>query len=152
PVARSSARAASSRAVTARRARSTRATAAGADGAAPARGACHPALEAQDRRMVMGARASGAWIAAALALCALGCAGDDDHLAEIAAEGEPVEPPFEVRGEAEGLLLVWFDEEGLHTASRRSEIPEAHRDAVRVDDLSLAPEERLDPELVYVAD
>ena len=100
----------------------------------------------------MAARASGAWIAVALALHLLGCAEDGDHLAEIAAEGEPVEPPFEVRGEAEGLLLVWFDEEGLHTASRRSDIPEEHRSAVRVDDLELAPEERLDPELVYVAD
>ena len=102
--------------------------------------------------MVLAARTFCSWIAVASALFALGCAGDDEHLAAIAAEGEPVEPPFEVRGEAEGLLLVWFDEEGLHTASRRSDIPEAHRGAVRVDDLELAPDERLDPELVYVAD
>lgn len=93
-----------------------------------------------------------AWMTIALALLASGCAGDDEHLAEIAAEGEPVEPPFEVRGEAEGLLLVFFDEEGLHTASRRSDIPEERRGAVRVDDLGLAPDERLDPDLVYVAD
>jgi glutaredoxin len=102
--------------------------------------------------MLMAARSCCCWITVALALSALGCAGDDEHLAEIAAEGEPVEPPFEVRGEAEGLLLVWFDDEGLHTASRRSEIPEEHRDAVRVDDLELAPDERLDPDLVSVAD
>ncbi len=66
--------------------------------------------------------------------------------------GEIVEPPFAVRGDAEGLLLVYFDDEGLHTANRRSEIPEAHRAMVRVDDLGLAPDQRLDPELVYVAD
>src|SRR5690606_29289802 len=86
----------------------------------------------------------------ALAL-ALGC-GAEGELPDVASEGERVDPPFDVRGEAEGLLLVWFDDEGLHTASRRSEIPEAHREHVRVDDLSLAPDERLDPEHVYVAD
>jgi glutaredoxin len=31
-------------------------------------------------------------------------------------------------------------------------VPEAQREMVRVDDLSLPPDERLDPELVYVAD
>lgn len=86
-----------------------------------------------------------------LVLAALGCAGEDTN-AEITPEGELVAPPFEVRGEAEGLLLVWFDAEGLHTAARRSDIPEERRAMVRVDDLSLAPEDRLDPEFVYVAD
>ncbi len=81
----------------------------------------------------------------------VGC-GHDDELAELPAEGQPADPPFDVRGEAEGLLLVWFDEEGPHTANRRSDVPAAHRAMVRVDDLSLAPDERLDPELVYVAD
>ncbi|HEY8428251.1 MAG TPA: glutaredoxin family protein [Sandaracinaceae bacterium] len=90
-----------------------------------------------------------AWACGALALCA--CAGDDPA-ANVPSEGELVTPPFEVRGEAEGLLLVWFDEEGLHTANRRSEIPEERRAMVRVDDLSLPPDARLDPELVYVAD
>lgn len=85
------------------------------------------------------------------ALSVLACGGED-ALDDVPPEGELTTPPFEVRGEAEGLLLVWFDEEGLHTASRRSEIPEAHRAMVRVDDLSLPPEDRLDPELVYVAD
>lgn len=94
-------------------------------------------------------RASIAWLLSALVL--LGCA-EDDPLADVPREGEIVQPPFDVRGEAEGLLLVWFDAEGLHTATRRSEIPEAHRAMVRVDDLSLPPEERLDPELVWVAD
>lgn len=81
------------------------------------------------------------------------CSGDDGvDPAELPEEGEAVDPPFDVRGDAEGLLLVWFDAEGLHTAESRGEIPEARRGAVRVDDLSLPPEDRLDPELVYVAD
>lgn len=80
---------------------------------------------------------------------------DDAEASSIGAESEvvaDVEPPFAVEGEAEGLLLVWFDEEGVHQASRRSDIPWAHRRRVRVDSLSLAPEERLDPAYVYVAD
>lgn len=81
-----------------------------------------------------------------------GCAHEDDELADLPAEGQPADPPFEVRGEADGLLLVWFDDEGPHTANRRSDIPAEHRAMVRVDDLRLAPDERLDPELVYVAD
>jgi len=67
-------------------------------------------------------------------------------------EGAVVEPPFEVAGEAEGLLLVWYDDEGPHTATRRSAIPEAHRSSVRVDDLSLGPDEGLPAGQVYVAD
>lgn len=89
-----------------------------------------------------------------LLLAALAGCGAEEEIAadELPRDGEVVDPPFDVGGEAEGLLLVWFDAEGLHTAQRRSDIPEAHRGAVRVDDLSLDPEERLDPELVYVAD
>ena len=49
-------------------------------------------------------------------------------------------------------MLVWFDEDGAHTAPNRSAIPEAHREHVRVDDLTLAPEERADPDHVFVAD
>jgi glutaredoxin len=63
-----------------------------------------------------------------------------------------VKPPFAVRGELDGLLMVWFDAQGLHTAQKRSEIPEAQRAQVRIDSLNVAPDERLDPELVYVAD
>ena len=63
-----------------------------------------------------------------------------------------IEPPFEVKDDCEGLLLVWYDDEGAHTAATRDEIPEAHRDRVRVDSLSLSPEERLDPDHVFVAD
>jgi glutaredoxin len=66
--------------------------------------------------------------------------------------GQVVTPPFPVRGELEGLLMVWFDAEGLHTAQKRSEIPEAQRAQVRIDALDIAPDARPDPESVYVAD
>lgn len=66
--------------------------------------------------------------------------------------GEAVKPPFEVRGELDGLLIVWFDEQGQHTARTRSEVPEAHRDTVRVDSLAVPPDQRLDGDHVYVAD
>ena len=84
-------------------------------------------------------------------LCAAcpGCSGGEQ---EVPAEGEIVTPPFSVRGEAEGLLLVWFDEEGPHVAAHRSDIPEARRDFVRVDDLSLGPDEGAGPDHIYVAD
>lgn len=86
-------------------------------------------------------------VAIAVALSG-GCSEED----AVPAEGEVVTPPFTVAGEAEGLLLVWFDEDGSHVASRRSDIPEANRGMVRVDDLSLPPDQGLDPSLVYVAD
>ena len=87
-----------------------------------------------------------------LAAPVVGCSSQDHAAADAPDEGEPVTPPFEVAGDAEGLLLVWFDEDGLHTAESRDEIPAERRAAVRVDDLSLPPDERLDPELVYLAD
>ncbi len=68
------------------------------------------------------------------------------------AAPEIVRPPFAVRGELEGLLLVWFDADGPHSAQSRSDIPEAHRAQVRVDSLQLAPDARLDPAFVYLAD
>ena len=71
----------------------------------------------------------------------------------VAVPGESVKPPFAVEGEADGLLLVWYDEQGAaHPASNRGEVPESHRASVRVDALELAPEQRLDPAFVYVAD
>ena len=91
----------------------------------------------------------------------LSCSSDEAGGSERAAaatseteglSGELVEPPFAVQGNAEGLLLVWFDEDGTHTAPTRDEIPEARRDQVRVDSLRVAPDERLDPEYVYLAD
>lgn len=90
-----------------------------------------------------------ALLRALLALALLACG---EEAAVVPAQGEVVTPPFEVAGEAEGLLLVWFDEEGPHVAARRSEIPEAHRARVRVDDLGLEEDRALDPSLVYVAD
>ncbi len=87
------------------------------------------------------------------ALLALGACNSDDPEAALEAipeEGEVVTPPFAVRGEADDLLLVWFDAEGPHTAARRSDIPEARRAQVRVEDLGAA--DPLDPSLVYVAD
>jgi glutaredoxin len=75
--------------------------------------------------------------------------------AERAADGPeptPAKPPFDVSGEAAGLLLVWYDAEGVHTSHSRSEIPEARRGQVRIDSLKVAPEARLDPDSVYVAD
>jgi glutaredoxin len=68
------------------------------------------------------------------------------------AQPAPAKPPFEVSGELDDLLLVWFDADGLHTAQNRSEIPEAQRAAVRIDSLNVAPDARLDPDHVYVAD
>lgn len=68
------------------------------------------------------------------------------------AQPAPIKPPFDVNGELDGLLMVWFDAEGLHTAQKRSEIPEAQRGSVRIDSLNVAPDARLDPEHVYVAD
>jgi len=65
---------------------------------------------------------------------------------------ERVTPPFPVRGDLDGLLLVWFDAEGQHSAQRRSDIPAARLEAVRVDSLRIPPAQRLDPDYVYVAD
>ncbi|MBZ0120442.1 MAG: hypothetical protein K8H88_25850, partial [Sandaracinaceae bacterium] len=85
-------------------------------------------------RPVREARGTAWWALAVMIASCQGSAGagDEQHL----------EAPFEVRGEAEGLLLVWYDEQGPHTATRRSEVPEAQRAFVRVDDLSLPPEQR----------
>jgi glutaredoxin len=96
---------------------------------------------------------------AALPGLLLACGGEADEEAtpegaavELDMEGEVVEPPFAVRGEADRLLLAWFDEEGLHSAASREDVPEERRERVRVESLTIAPEDRLDPEFVYVAD
>lgn len=99
-------------------------------------------------------------IAAALSVViALGCNGSSlgneplttspEHAAEHAQE---TKPPFAVSGDLEGLMLSWFDAQGLHSASRRSEVPEHRRSQVRVDSLDVAPDQRLDPSQVYIAD
>ncbi|HEX6242929.1 MAG TPA: hypothetical protein VFZ61_18580, partial [Polyangiales bacterium] len=73
--------------------------------------------------------------------------------ADPMASAETVTPPFAIGPEAEGLLLVWYDAAGApHTAKSRSEIPEESRARVRVDSLEVAPDQRLDPAFVYVAD
>jgi glutaredoxin len=104
------------------------------------------------------ARATTALAIMALAITALammGCGGETAPATGTAGSGESagevVEPPFPVRGELEGLVLTWFDAEGVHTAERRADVPEAARAQVRVDSLSLSPEQR-DPESVFVAD
>ena len=106
-------------------------------------------------------RALSILLLSAVAATGLACEGEeasesetaaDGEEAELDTEGEAVTPPFEVKGDCDGLLLVWFDDEGPHSATSRDEIPEAHRERVRVDSLSLAPEDRLDPAFVYVAD
>jgi glutaredoxin len=66
--------------------------------------------------------------------------------------GEAVVPPFALQGELDGLMLTWFDDKGLHSADKRSDIPEEHRKQVRVDSLTVAPDKRLDSDHVYVAD
>jgi glutaredoxin len=65
---------------------------------------------------------------------------------------EPAHPPFAVKGELDGLLLVWFDATGIHTAQKRSDVPEAQRAHVRIDSLNVAPDARLDADHIYVAD
>ena len=73
--------------------------------------------------------------------------------ADPIASAESVTPPFAIGPEAEGLLLVWYDGEGAaHSAKSRADIPEPSRMRVRVDSLEVAPEQRLDPAFVYVAD
>lgn len=95
----------------------------------------------------------------ALALSGFGCGSGDTESAptsegaavDLASAGEVIDPPFAVRGEAEGLMLTWFDAEGTHVAERRADVPESARAEVRVDSASLAPDER-DPDHVLVAD
>lgn len=80
-------------------------------------------------------------------------AGEKAAAADPLAQAVAATPPFAVSGEAEGLLLVWYDDSGgAHAAARRSDVPEANRGRVRVDSLEIAPEQRLDPAYVYVAD
>ncbi|GAB4210768.1 MAG: hypothetical protein OHK0013_31820 [Sandaracinaceae bacterium] len=89
-----------------------------------------------------------------LVLTTAGCSGGGERSfrgAEPSEAGEVVDPPFAVRGDLEGLLLTWFDAEGPHTAERRDDVPEAARAQVRVDSLSLPPDQR-DPDSVFVAD
>lgn len=75
-----------------------------------------------------------------------------DPKAQQQTTTQTTKPPFDVRGELEGLVLTWFDAQGVHNAHKRSDIPEHRRAQVRVDSLEVAPDQRLDPSLVYIAD
>jgi len=76
-----------------------------------------------------------------------------ESVTSVVSQGEAVAPPFEVKGDAEGLLLVWYDERGVaHPATSRSEVPEPRRASVRVDALEGGGDQRLDPAFMYVAD
>lgn len=93
---------------------------------------------------------------AMLLILSLGACSESDSSETETTEGEApvgevVDPPFTVAGDAEGLVLTWYDEDGPHVAERRSDIPAESREHVKVDSLSLAPDER-DPDAVFVAD
>lgn len=79
-------------------------------------------------------------------------AGAAGEAASGEASGEVVRPPFAVRGNAENLMLVWYDEEGPHTAIGRSEVPTERRAEVRVQSLAVDDADALDEDSVYVAD
>lgn len=99
------------------------------------------------RRVLLAIFVSG--IATGLLAC--GGSNSTSNEAQSAELGEVVTPPFEVRGGADGLVLTWYDEEGAHVATSRTEVPTEHRAEVRVDSLSIAPDER-DPDHVFIAD
>lgn len=90
------------------------------------------------------------WISVVLVLSLAGLAGltgcaDSSENAESSSAPAPV-----VRGNAEGFLLTWFDDEGAHIAETREDIPSERRTRVRVDSLDVAPEDR-DPSHVWLA-
>lgn len=87
------------------------------------------------------------------------CRAADSAGAAPAQVGDPlaaapeVTPPFAVRAGAKDLMLAWYDAKGeAHTATTIDDVPAAERARVRVDSLAVAPEQRLDPEHVFVAD
>lgn len=111
------------------------------------------------QRLARATRTTRWLMALACALHVIGCkdtplgnAPMPSNATAAQAEAQGVKPPFELSGDLEGLMLSWFDAEGIHNANRRSEVPEHRRAQVRVDSLAVAPEDRLDPNLVYIAD
>ncbi|MBX3184432.1 MAG: NrdH-redoxin [Polyangiaceae bacterium] len=59
-------------------------------------------------------------------------------------------PDFELRDDTEGLLITWLDSKGeFHVVQRLSEVPEGHRDRVRVVSSSVSAGHGA---LLYVAD
>lgn len=108
--------------------------------------------------MLAGALAtlSGAGAVGVAGLAGCGTSADASAPAptEVAAaspESEVVTPPFAVRGDAERLVLTWFDREGVHSAPTRHDIPEDRRAEVLVDSLEIPPDQR-DADHVFVAD
>lgn len=87
------------------------------------------------------------FVALVLSLASLGVAGCGSSSSE---DEETAAPAPVVRGNAEGFLLTWFDDEGAHIAEARDDIPTEHRSRVRVDRLDVAPEDR-DPSNVWLA-
>jgi len=92
-------------------------------------------------------------------VCLLACGNPNPASAPSKEASDPlaqaalIAPPFAVQGEAEGLLLVWYDAAGEgHAVHGRAEVPAESRARVRVDSLEVAPEQRLDPAFMYVAD
>ncbi len=87
------------------------------------------------------------------AFAAAGCSETEEatDAPEATAAFSDSPAPFDLRGDLEGLMLVYYDAEGAHTATTRSEVPEGAREHVLVDDLNIAPEER-EAGVVYVAD
>lgn len=100
----------------------------------------------------------------ALSLAAASCgnptAGDVDAPADApvtqtpaaAPTAELVKPPFAVAGDCQGLLLSWFDGEGMHSTQSRAEVPEARRQHVRIASLAADPSHQPAPDFVFVAD
>ncbi|MFT5356331.1 MAG: glutaredoxin [Polyangiales bacterium] len=86
------------------------------------------------------------WIFVILVFSLVGCGSSADE-----SSASPSEPAPVVRGNAEGFLLTWFDDEGAHIAEAREAIPAERRSRVRVDRLDIAPEDR-DPSNVWLAD
>lgn len=88
-------------------------------------------------------------VCAALACRGRGASGGADGASVNGGDASPA-VPFAVRDDATELLFVWFDAQGgAHPARSVAEVPEARRQAVRVD--PTRPEQRA-PGWVYLAD
>lgn len=98
------------------------------------------------------------WIACASLLVAFGCSSpkrDQEQGGATRAQAAAHEEdgaPFALAADLSGVLLLWFDEEGVHSAQSLAEVPPSARKTVRVRPLDPEVESELDPLLVYVAD
>src|SRR5512139_2764036 len=91
-------------------------------------------------------------LACSITVASLGCDAGGSGPAAGAAEAPLVDPPFAIGPGAADLLFTYFDAEGPHTVGRLEDVPEAHREAVAVRSLSLAPDARPAAGQVFVAD